>query len=79
MASQGPLLLRYDALVIDRKLLIGHHVLVRSDNEFQAEARLRQALWRERRGLKIGEHRGRPFPVRTDAAWRVGERVLCFL
>lgn len=25
------------------------------------------------------EHRGRPFPVRTDAAWRVGERVLCFL
>lgn len=25
------------------------------------------------------EHRGRPFPVRTDAAWRVGDRVLCFL
>lgn len=25
------------------------------------------------------EHRGRPFPVRTAAAWGVGERVLCFL
>ena len=24
------------------------------------------------------EHQGRPFPVETDAAWRVGERVLLF-
>ena len=52
------------ALVIDRELLIGHHVFVSSDNEFQAEARLRQALWSERRGLKIGEHRGRPLGSR---------------
>jgi CRISPR-associated protein Cas5h len=25
------------------------------------------------------EHRGRSFPVRTAAAWRVGDRVMCFL
>jgi CRISPR-associated protein Cas5h len=30
------------------------------------------------RGLYL-EHRGRPFRVHTDAAWRVGERVVCFL
>jgi hypothetical protein len=64
VASQVTMALGYDALVIDRELLIEHHVLVPSDNEFQAEARLRQAVWRERRGLPIGEHRGRPLGSR---------------
>jgi len=50
--------------VIDRELLAQHNVLVPSDNEFQARARLRQALWREHRGLPIGEHRGRPLGSR---------------
>ncbi len=58
------MVLGYDAVVVDRELLIEHHVLVPSDNEFQAEARLRQAVWRERRGLHVGEHRGRPLGSR---------------
>ena len=37
-----------------------HHVLVRTDDAFQRRARLRQALWREERGLPIGQHGGRP-------------------
>ncbi|MBX3203594.1 MAG: hypothetical protein KF764_00935 [Labilithrix sp.] len=34
-----------------------HHVLVATDNPFQRRARLLQALWREERGLPIGERR----------------------
>jgi hypothetical protein len=34
-----------------------HHVLVTTDNPFQRRARLLQALWREERGLPIGERR----------------------
>jgi len=45
-------------------ILAQHHVLVRSDNEWQREARLRQALWREAKGLPIGEHRGQPLGSR---------------
>ena len=36
-----------------------HDVLVPTDNPFQRRARLLQALWREEKGLPIGEHRGR--------------------
>ncbi len=50
--------------MIDRELLIQHHALVPSDNGFQAEARLRQAMWRERQGYLIGEHNGRPLGSR---------------
>ena len=39
-------------------------MLVPFDNEFQREARLRQALWRERHGYPIGEHRGWPLGSR---------------
>ena len=41
-----------------------HHVLVRTDDAFQRRARLRQALWREERGLPIGQHGGRPLGSR---------------
>ena len=37
-----------------------HDVLVGTDNAFQQRARLLQALWREARGLPVGEHRGLP-------------------
>lgn len=40
------------------------HVYVPSDNSFQRLARVRQARWRERRELPIGEHRGRPLGSR---------------
>jgi hypothetical protein len=46
------------------ELLKEHHVLVPFDNKFQREARLRQALWRERHGYPIGEHRGWPLGSR---------------
>jgi hypothetical protein len=39
-------------------VLAQHHVLVPTDNDFQRRARLLQALWRESRGLPIGENRG---------------------
>lgn len=45
--------------------LAAHHVLIRSDNAFQRVARLRQARWRERRDLPVGEHRGRPLGSRV--------------
>jgi len=45
-------------------ILAQHHALVRSDNEWQRTARLRQALWREANGLPIGEHRGKPLGSR---------------
>ena len=38
-------------------LLTKHHVLVATDTPFQRRARLLQALWREERGLPIGERR----------------------
>lgn len=50
--------------MIDRELLIEHHVFAPSDNGFQAEARLLQALWRERQGHPIGDHNGRPLGSR---------------
>jgi len=46
------------------EILVQHHVLVRSDNEWQRAARLRQALWREAKGLPMGEHRGQPLGSR---------------
>lgn len=39
------------------ELLNKHHVLVSADNDFQRPARLLQALWREERGLPIGERK----------------------
>jgi hypothetical protein len=40
-------------------VLAHYDALVPSDNEWQREARLRQALWREEQGLPMGLHRGR--------------------
>jgi hypothetical protein len=51
-------------VLITDDILAQHHVLVPSDNDFQREARLRQGLWREKEGLPIGEHRGRPLGSR---------------
>ncbi len=45
-------------------ILAQHHVLVRSDNEWQRTARLRQAIWREANGIPIGEHGGKPLGSR---------------
>jgi hypothetical protein len=41
-----------------------HHVLVAGDNEWQRDARLLQALWRERHNLPVGMHRGHPLGSR---------------
>lgn len=41
-----------------------HHAFVSSDNAFQRRARVLQALWREKQGLKRGQHRGRPLGSR---------------
>jgi len=46
------------------ELLARHDALVPSDNAFQRQARLLQALWRERRGLPVGLHRARPLGSR---------------
>lgn len=46
------------------EVLAAHHALIRSDNAFQRVARLRQARWRERQNLPVGEHRGRPLGSR---------------
>ena len=46
-------------MLITKDILVEHQALIDRDNEFQREARLRQALWRERRGLPIGLHRGK--------------------
>lgn len=51
-------------MLITDDILAQHHVLVPSDNDFQREARLRQGLWREKEGLPIGDHRGRPLGSR---------------
>ena len=42
----------------------GLHAFVQTDNTFQRLARVRQARWRERRELPIGEHRGQPLGSR---------------
>lgn len=46
------------------EVLAAHHAMVRSDSAFQRVARLRQARWRERQNLPVGEHRGRPLGSR---------------
>jgi hypothetical protein len=60
-------------------LLLAHHVLVRADNTFQRRARLLQALWREARGLPIGERRpGVPLGSRLprDSARESGANLM---
>ena len=42
----------------------GLHAFVATDNAFQRVARVRQARWRERRELPLGEHRGQPLGSR---------------
>jgi hypothetical protein len=44
--------------------LAQHDVFVAGDNEWQQEARLLQALWRERKALPAGLHRDRPLGSR---------------
>lgn len=51
-------------MLITNDLLEEHRSLIRRDNDFQREARLRQALWMEKEGLPIGAHRGRPLGSR---------------
>jgi hypothetical protein len=51
-------------VTIDPAVLESHHVAVRADSDFQAELRLRQALWRETAGLPCGDNRGRPLGSR---------------
>jgi len=46
-------------VLITEDILVEHQAFIDRDNEFQREARLRQALWRERRGLPMGLHRGK--------------------
>ena len=45
-------------------LLRAHDAFVKSDNQFQRSVRLRQALWREKRGYPVGLHRGSPLGTR---------------
>lgn len=52
----------------DRAVLERHHALVAGDNAWQRRARLRQARWRERQGLDVGQHRGAPFGSRLTEA-----------
>lgn len=54
---------------VEPALLETHHVAVASDSEFQAELRLRQALWREAEGLPLGDHNGRPLGSRLPSAF----------
>lgn len=42
---------------VSDEVLAKHEVLVSTDNDFQRRARLLQALWREERGLPVGERR----------------------
>lgn len=49
---------------ISRKTLEAHLAWVPTDNPFQQRARLLQSMWRDERGLPIGEHRGRPLGSR---------------
>lgn len=51
-------------MLITKDILVEHQALIGRDNEFQREARLRQALWREARGLPIGLHKGKPLGSR---------------
>lgn len=52
---------------IPDEVLTRHDVLVGSDNAFQREARLLQALWREQHGYPVGLHRGKPLGSRIEA------------
>jgi hypothetical protein len=52
----------------ERDILKAHHVMVRGDNTWQRQARLMQALWRERAGLKAGEHQGSRLGSRISRA-----------
>lgn len=54
---------------LPQKLLARHYVCVASDDAFQQRARLLQALWREARGLPIGEQRGVPLGSRIAPAF----------
>jgi hypothetical protein len=47
-------------------LLRAHDVFVKTDNPFQRQVRLRQALWRERQGYPIGLNSGRPLGTRMQ-------------
>jgi hypothetical protein len=47
-------------------LLRSHHAFVKSDNPFQRTVRLRQTLWREKRGYRVGLHRGVPLGTRLQ-------------
>jgi hypothetical protein len=52
------------------ELLLRHHALVTTDSQFQRRARLLQALWREERGLPIGDRRpGVPLGSRLPTAY----------
>lgn len=50
--------------MISDEELARHHVRVLGDNDWQREARLLQALWRERLDLPMGIHQGRPLGSR---------------
>ena len=47
-------------------LLRSHHAFVKSDNGFQRTVRLRQALWREKRGYPAGLHGDQPLGTRLQ-------------
>ena len=49
---------------LNTELLEEHHAFIKSDNPWQQRARLLQALWREKQGLPIGDHRGNPLGSR---------------
>ena len=61
-----------------KELAVQHHAFVSSDNVFQRRARLLQAVWRESKGLPIGEHRGRPLGSRL-AMPQAKEQLLNYL
>lgn len=51
-------------MTTDKPTLENHSAWVPSDNQYQREARLLQAQWRERNDLPIGDHRDRPLGSR---------------
>lgn len=51
-------------MTTDKPTLQSHAAFVQSDNLFQREARLLQALWRERNELPVGSHGGQPLGSR---------------
>lgn len=54
---------------LSNEVLDRHRARVRNENAFQRRARLLQALWREEKGLPIGEERGVELGSRIDAAF----------